>query len=157
MGLQRHIEENYERIVAAGTRTYKQIADQADKDGAPAVAAWARERAAAAGKDVTPHDQTAATLTYAEMSVKDLTALAVERSIDKKSAWTKQDYVDALEAADNAADTTSADEGSYAEYSDADIDGLLELRELTPEDGDDRAAKIARLQAADEAEANPAK
>lgn len=126
MGLQPSIAQNYDRIVASGSKSYADLADQAEKDNAPAVAAWARAKAAAAGADVTPTDQTPAPLVYASMTVKDLTELAKTREVQFESKWLKNDFVEALEAAD--AGTLVSDSGN-AGAGDQDGDG-------SGEDGD---------------------
>ena len=50
------VAENYDAVVADESRneTYETIAATADVLGAPELAAWARKRAADAGKNVTP-------------------------------------------------------------------------------------------------------
>ena len=53
------LAENYTRAVAAGERSFEDIADTADKNDAPELAAWARAKAAKSGKNVTPIDASA--------------------------------------------------------------------------------------------------
>ena len=50
------VAENYEALVADEARnlSYKKVADAAEAEGDPALAAWARKRAAGKGADVTP-------------------------------------------------------------------------------------------------------
>lgn len=60
--IEQHIADNYDAIVADENRnvTYEQIAAHAEEFDDNTLAAWARERAAAKGKDVTPKDAKAA-------------------------------------------------------------------------------------------------
>ena len=52
----KHAEENWDAIVADPDRdeTYESVAQFGDENEAPDLAAWARERAAKGGQDVTP-------------------------------------------------------------------------------------------------------
>lgn len=163
--LPKHIEENYERIVASGDRDYDQIADQADKDGAPAVAAWARAKVAAAGADVTPTDATPAPqaqrqLTIAEMrELLDKLAVAhPDLKIDHSKLKLKEELADLLgdsvaAVARKESGSSDADVDLFESYSDEDLREMLLLRQLDT-DGE-RAELIARLQADETNEATP--
>jgi hypothetical protein len=50
------VADNYDAIVADELRgvTYKSLAEDADEKNSPDLAAWARAKAAKAGKNVTP-------------------------------------------------------------------------------------------------------
>lgn len=147
--LQPHIEENYNRIVASGDRSYEDLAIQGDREGSPALAAWARAKAAEEGIDVTPREQGPAEKTYADMLVKDLKAIAEKRDdVTPAAGWLRNDYVEALEAADKVKSTLST-EGVYDGIPDGDILIAAETREL--DITGDRADIIARLLADDEA------
>jgi len=152
MSLQKHIEENYERIVAAGDRTYDDIADQAEKDGSPALVSWARGRAAAGCSTSTSTDQLTTAQSVASLNIEQLKDEAKKRSIETKSSWLKQAYIDAIEEFDaEAAKKASAEtDGLYADVDDEHLGKLLELRGLST-DGE-RADLIARLQEADTAD-----
>jgi len=56
--IEEHIAENYDAIVADENRnvSYEQIAEHAENMDDKTLAAWARERAAAKGENVTPDD-----------------------------------------------------------------------------------------------------
>lgn len=60
--IEQHIADNYDAIVADEVRnvTYEQIAEHAESLDDHTLAAWARERAAAKGKNVAPNDAKAA-------------------------------------------------------------------------------------------------
>lgn len=66
--IEQWIADNYDGLVADVNRgvTYESLAVSADAKGSPELAAWARERAARAKKDVTP-----ATAKPAGKSVRD--------------------------------------------------------------------------------------
>lgn len=61
MSIDPELEANYDAIVADETRieTYKSIADNAEANAAPDLAAWARQRASKGGADVKPTRATA--------------------------------------------------------------------------------------------------
>ena len=54
--IEKWLAENYESIVADEARsdTFESIADTAEAQDSPELAAWARKRAAESGKRVTP-------------------------------------------------------------------------------------------------------
>lgn len=101
-----HLAENYDAIVADPERrlTYKQLAKQAKAQNDPQLAAWARARAAAGGRDITPTNATPAPpekRDYNELTVEELKAIVVERDgIDASELKLKADYVAALELFD---------------------------------------------------------
>jgi hypothetical protein len=154
MSLPAHIARNYDQFVAAGERTYEQIANQADKDNSPTLAAWARARASEAGVDVTPDNAEPTEKPYAKRTVAELAELVKERGVESKSGWLKNDFVEALETFDAAAVPADPadDEGDYADVSDEDLRDLAKLREL--DDSGERAELVVRLKEADAAEAN---
>jgi hypothetical protein len=102
MSLPKHIIENYEHFVAAGERTWEQIAEQADKDDAKPLAAYARSRISAESAPAGGTEQNGPD--YESLTVADLKALAAERGLQIKSTALKNDYVEALAAADAEAE-----------------------------------------------------
>lgn len=103
MSLPKHIIENYEHFVAAGERTWEQIAEQADKDGAATLAGYARSRISAESAHTTGGAEKDGP-DYESLTVPDLKALATERGLQIKSTALKNDYVEALSAADAEAE-----------------------------------------------------
>jgi len=147
-----HIAANYEQFVADGTRTYEQIAEEAEKDGSPALAAWARSRTEQSdGTDGGSPDNGEKPLE--EHTLAELKTIAQEfPSIEPKSSWVKAAYVDAIDKArtEQAEGARREAEGEYANLSDDDLRDLAGMHDLDVEG--DRASLIERLQAADAAE-----
>jgi hypothetical protein len=56
--IENYVEENYEKLVTDGRRTYESIAKFADEAKDKALAAWARRRHAETGGDTTPKKAT---------------------------------------------------------------------------------------------------
>ncbi|MEP6477844.1 MAG: hypothetical protein ABJB03_00505 [Rhodoglobus sp.] len=155
--MERHIEENYEEIVATGARSFADIADQAARDNSPELEAWARDRAANGGDQPKTEPSAPA---YADMLLADLKELVKPRGIEPEAKWLKANYVDALEAKDaeeaqakkTASDAADA-EGLYVGIEDDNLRVALSTRNL--DDTGDRPDLIARLRADDETKAAP--
>ncbi|MEZ3156861.1 hypothetical protein AB1K56_08000 [Microbacterium sp. BWR-S6Y] len=56
--IEQHVADNYRALVADPDRnmTFKDVAQRAEAEGDKTLAAWARQQAAADGKDVTPDE-----------------------------------------------------------------------------------------------------
>lgn len=102
------LADNYDLLVADQNRTITYESIAANSEASPSLAAWARSRAAADGKDITPHGaktkgkstRAIKDIDYEALTVDELETLILERDIDATGFSVKQDYVSALITAD---------------------------------------------------------